>query len=62
MAHLCAVHATNNLLYGAVFTPADIASVWRLLPFLESTGELHGCLAPTLREIKKVLKKVLTNR
>ena len=52
--HKCAIHAVNNLFYAQVVTTAGFDAIWRLLPFLEATGELHRCLAPALREIEDV--------
>ena len=48
--HKCALHALNNLFYARVFTLEDLTALWTLLPFLEATGELYGCLAEGLRE------------
>ena len=48
--HKCALHALNNLFYARVFTLEDLTALWTLLPFLEATGELYGCLPEGLRE------------
>jgi len=49
--HLCAVHSVNSLLYARVVGADDMAAVWRLMPFLECTGEMHRLLSPALREL-----------
>ena len=51
VAHLCAVHSVNNLLYMEQVVEADFEAVWRLMPFLEATGELHRCLPPRCEKL-----------
>jgi hypothetical protein len=50
-AYLCAKHAVNNLLYRQVVTEADFASVWRLVPFIELTGEVFAFLSHGQRDL-----------
>lgn len=41
----------NNLFYARVVEADDLAAVWRLMPFVDNTGELHHHLPLALREL-----------